>query len=324
MIIDRVDVEFGRSERLRVPPVKDAYPRLSLDLVDVAVGPDGTVLGTWTDAVERRELERTLSGGASSSSATGFHVEVVAQYAQTGEIVAQWEIWTTAVMQEYRAFEDGCLLGFSRLSAAGDHVSIFDAVGAELQSSRFSRGFTDVAVIDNGILAVSFDRYFRDELGTVLGLAMYTRALERTEFGDGAGYQPSALTVSGSALHFWDRNSGLIMSSARGKPIWPDQSQRLIGPIEPHWVLHSPRTNRWALVAKSSGGSLDVVLGIVDEDQWTTAGELMIREPASLPHQATVVTCDGTTIHCCVGRQWHSLSLDDLFDEWEMGEQAGP
>lgn len=324
MSFDRVRVDFGQSIRLRVPPMSDPYPRLSLDLVDVTAGPRGTLLAIWCDAVERRELTRPAARRVAAAEATSLHLEVVVQYAPNGELVAQWEIWTTAVMLEYRPLAEGRLLGYSRCSSDVDNVFIYDTDGTVRSSGRLAQGIIDVAVLDNEAMLVAYDRYFTDDLGAVLGLAMYTPNLERMDVGYGSGYLPSQLTVSGDAVQFWDRNSSLIISSERGKPIWPDQTQRFFGPLEPEWVLHSFGAERWALVGSVSSSSISVILGVVEGGLWQSVGELLIDKRSSSNHRGEVVSCNGSTLHYCIGRQWHTLSIDDLFEEWESEQALKP
>lgn len=316
MTVDRVESHFGPGQQLQIPQMKSPYPGLSLDLVNVAGGPQGSLLATWTDAVERREFVPLPRGQVTVSDRTRLHLEVVTQYAPTGEISAQWEIWTDEAMLEYRVLTGRRLLGFARESVEGDNVLIFGADGTKIRSDRLNPGITDVGILSNDAILIAYDRYFEDDQGVVLGLAMYNPALERTDFGDGAGYLPSTLTIVENDVTFWDRSSSLIISSERGRPIWPDLSRLTFDHIGPEWVLHVRGTNRWALAEKSSSGSIVIVLGYVDSVHWTTAGVLVIRQPDRFAHQGTLAFCHTDTLNWCAGRQWYTMSLEEMFADF--------
>lgn len=323
MTVDRVETQFGPDRQLHIPQTNTPYPGLSLDLVNVAGGPQGSLLATWTDAVERREFVSLPRGQFTVSDRTRLHLEVVAQYAPTGDISAQWEIWTDEAMLEYRVLTGRRLLGFTHESAEGDNVFIFDADGTKIRSERLNPGITDVGILCNDAILIAYDRYFEDDQGVVLGLAMYTPALERTDFGDGARYLPSTLAIVENDVAFWDRGSSLIMSSERGRPIWPDLNRQSFGRLEPEWVLHVRGTNRWALAEKASSGSIVIVLGYVDSVRWTTAGVLAIQQPDRFAHQGSLAVCHADSLSFCVGRKWYSMTLDEMFADLLAESEPG-
>ena len=323
MTVDRVETQFGPGQQLQVPQTNSSYPGLSLDLVDVAGGPQGSILATWTDAVEREEFVPLPRGQVTVSDRTRLHLEVVTQHAPTGEISAQWEIWTDEAMLEYRVLTGRRLLGFARDSVEGDNMFIFGADGTKIRSDRFNPGITDVGILSNDAILVAYDRYFEDDQSVVLGIAMYTPELERTDFGDGAGYLPSALAIVENDVTFWDRSSSLIMSSERSRPIWPDLSRQSFGRLEPEWVLHMRGTNRWALAEKASSGSINIVLGYVDSFRWTTAGVLVIRQPDRFAHQGSLAFCHNDALNWCAGRQWYTMSLEEMFADFLAESDIG-
>lgn len=322
MIADQVEAQFGPGRQLRIPQMSRPYPGLSLDVVDVTGGPQGSLLATWVDAVERRELDRLTSGHVIPSERTRIHLEVVAQYLPTGEIAAQWAIWTDEPMLEYRVLTEGKLLGFTRESVDRDNVFVFETDGTKTRSGRLNPGVTDVGILSDSAILIAYDRYFEDDQGVVLGLAMYTTTLERTDFGDGAGYLPAKLAIGENEVTFWDRSSSTIMSSKQNRPIWPDLIRRLSGRLEPEWVLHTPGTNRWGLVEQTVSGPV-VVLGYVENVRWTTVGELKVLESERFAHQSSKVFCDTETLSWCAGRKWYSMSIDEMFRDLRAESEPG-
>lgn len=314
----RSAADVASGVRLRVPAVDRPYPGLSLDLADVVAGPNGSLVGIWCDAEERRRQEFAANYMVVSAEEGPYHIEVVAQYSTDGTIIAAWCLWTNRVAPEYRVLPDGNLLVFSRADDGSVEAAVMDEVGEVVHSGGLGPEVNDVAVLDDGSLVVAYDKYFRDGEDTVLGLAQFNTELNRTAIVNGAGIRATELSAA-SGVIFWDRNSALIMSSELELPIWPDTASASFGEDDPTWVLNTPGSNRWALVGAFAdtrfSTSFSVVVGTVDERIWTTEAAFTMSKPRSEDHQVTKMVCGRDTVHWCAGRTWFSIPLDVLFEQ---------